>query len=313
MSPSRRLPLTPSEEYMNYLKNPDNTETEIRVYLNLDNLVDLREDASLFGLSPEKQMEQVKQDGFEGVQVTHHNELSFEKGLPWCGLNRINKPSDSEEVLRFHQNRGDACVTLHVGWGMESEKESLELCEAILNTSEKLDYPAFIETHRATITQDMWRTVELTKHFPELRFNGDFSHYYCGQEMVYGSISEKLDFLNPVFERVGFLHGRIAAPGYMQAVVDDATKRPRLSVGEVNYLEHFKEMWRRSISGFLKNAPKGSVLIFAPELLRAHYFYAKLSETSDGSLSEESDRYQQALLHKEIFQDCCREVMDRLK
>ena len=53
---------------------------------------------------------------------------------------------------------------------------------------------------------------ELTKRFPEIRFNADFSHYYCGQEMVYGDFEAKLDFMAPIFERVGFIHGRIAAP-----------------------------------------------------------------------------------------------------
>ena len=37
-----------------------------------------------------------------------------------------------------------------------------------------------IETHRATICQGMWRTVQFVKRFPELRFNGDFSHWYAG-------------------------------------------------------------------------------------------------------------------------------------
>ena len=51
---------------------------------------------------------------------------------------------------------------------MESDREVDNLVESILSASEKYKLPAFIETHRATITQDMWRTVELTKRFPEI-------------------------------------------------------------------------------------------------------------------------------------------------
>jgi hypothetical protein len=69
-----------------------------------------------------------------------------------------------------------------------------------------------VETHRATITQDSWRTVQITKGFPEVRFNRNFSHYYCGQELAYGDWSSKLAFMEPIFERVGFIHGRIACP-----------------------------------------------------------------------------------------------------
>lgn len=62
--------------------------------------------------------------------------------------------------------------------------EVAALVDAILAASSRHNLPIFLETHRATITQDIWRTVQITKRFPEVWFNGDFSHYHCGQEMV---------------------------------------------------------------------------------------------------------------------------------
>ncbi len=46
--------------------------------------------------------------------------------------------------------------------------------------------PAYIETHRATIAQDTyWRITQAIGRRLDVRFNGDFSHLYCGNEIIY--------------------------------------------------------------------------------------------------------------------------------
>jgi hypothetical protein len=291
-----------------YLNDGSDDPPKLRVYLNTDNLLDLSENSVWPGLEGDKALDRVRQDGFDGVQVGSFVELFNADILPFCGLNRINAPAEADAVFTLHTERGDSCISLHVGWGMESDAELDRLVESVLNASEKFRLPAFIETHRATITQDMWRTVELTKRFPEVRFNGDFSHWYCGQEMVYGDFEAKLDFLQPVFERVGFLHGRIASPGNMQVPVEGPAARPLHAVGEPDYLADFKRMWQRAMAGFRNNAPEGSVLVFAPELLSYRYYYARMVRTGEGRLHEETDRYAQALICKEIAECCFREA-----
>jgi hypothetical protein len=156
----------------------------------------------------------------------------------------------------------------------------------------------------------LWRTVQITKRFPEIRFNGDFSHYYCGQELVYGNWSSKLAFMEPIFQRIGFIHGRIASPGCMQVSIDtDLASRPRQAHGVVNYLDHFKELWTHAMVGFLRNANRGDVLIFAPELLSGTHYYARMFPDASGQLGEESDRYVQALLYKELARSCFAEAL----
>jgi hypothetical protein len=290
-----------------YINDQTNESPKLKVYLNLDNLLDLPKN-SIFEERKEKSLSQLlKEDGFDGAQVTDfytHDDIG-EFSLPRTGLDRINKPEESEEILKKHRELGDQGVTLHVGWGMESDHEMDLLVESILHAIQKYKFPAFIETHRATITQDMWRTVELTKRFPEVLFNGDFSHYYCGQEMVYGNIEEKWDFLQPIFDRVGHMHGRIASPGNIQAPIESTHGIPKMAaVGEVDYLSHFKEMWKRSMAGFKKNAGSGDVLIFCPELLRSGFYYARVFPDANGNLVEESDRYAEALMYVEIAREC---------
>jgi len=285
---------------------------KLRVHLNLDTLSGLRADSVWPGLTGAARDERLRADGFEGIQLT--TDEAYSGSLRYAGLDRINVPGDADLVLAKHAARGDACVTLHAGWGLEDDDEVFRLVEAILAASVKHNLPAFIETHRATITQDIWRTVQITKRFPEVRFNGDFSHYYCGQELVYGDWETKLDFLEPIFARVGFMHGRIASPGCIQVPIDaDLAARPRQAHGPVNYLAHFKELWTRAMLGFLKSARPGDVLIFAPELLFGEIYYARLFPDASGQLVEESDRYAQALLCKELARACFREAEQRFE
>lgn len=236
-----------------------------------------------------------REAGYAGIQGGDPA-LCAELGLGVTGGGRVNEVGEADRVAAEAKARGLSCVTLHVGWGMESQEEVYRLVDDILSASARHDLPLYIETHRATITQDMWRTVHLTEKFPEVRFNGDFSHWYTGLEMVYGGIENKWAFMQPVFERVRFVHGRIGSPGCMQVAVDDS--------GTLPYVAHFKEMWRRSFAGFLASAQPGDYICFVPELLGPEIYYARTFKNAAGEVVEESDRWQQALLYTRMARTC---------
>ena len=278
---------------------------KLRVYMNLDTLTDLRSGSCWPGYEGARRYERLLEDGFEGVQFTTDHSFAVDVTLPYCGLDRINSAAEAGSIVARHADRGDLCLTLHAGWGIEDDDEAGRIVDAILAAADKYRLPTFIETHRATITQDMWRTVQLANRFPDMRFNCDFSHYYCGQEMVYGDWEQKLDFLTPVFERVGFLHGRVASSGCMQVPVDpDLHERPAQAHGVADYLDHFRQLWTRAMAGFLSNAQSGDVLIFAPELLPGTYYYARKFPDGSGGLIEETDRYAQALVYRDLARAC---------
>lgn len=288
-----------------FLNDASHDPPKLRVYMNLDTLLDLRVDSLWTGTDSAHPCERLQEDGFEGVQLTTDGPVSASIIMPHCGLDRVNTPAEADAIAAKHADRGDLCITVHAGWGIESDAEAFRIVEAILAAADKNRLPIFIETHRATITQDMWRTVQLARRFPEIRFNGDFSHYYCGQEMVYGDWDQKLEFLEPLFTRIGFLHGRIASSGCMQVPIDaNLQARPAQAHGVANYLHHFRQLWTRAMAGFLSHAGPGDVLIFAPELLAGTYYYARKFPNSAGTLEEETDRYAQSLLYRDLAREC---------
>lgn len=257
------------------------------------------EDLPSFSAGPKgsdrEKHEAIAKAGFQGIQ-DGHPDLCKAFNLQLTAHARVNKVGDLDDLLPKWKAENYNCATIHLGWGMESDVEMDALVGYVLENSIRYNFPIYIETHRATITQDLFRTVELTKRFPEVRFNGDFSHWYTGQEMVYGGIEHKWDFMQPVFDRVSFMHGRIGNPGCIQV---DVTNNENLS-----YVQHFKHMWMRSFKGFLKSAQPGDYICFTVELLKADIFYARTVIAPDGNEQEEGDRWQQALLYKEIIQEC---------
>ena len=183
---------------------------------------------ALDGLGPfaDGPVNAIQRAGYNGIQfIDPVDRSALEQaraiGLGVCGSARVNQPDEADSIALAAADDGLECLTLHVGWGMESEGEGARLIESILEAGARQNIPLYVETHRATLFQDMYRAVQFTGQFPELRFNGDFSHWYTGQEMVYGGFEAKLAFIQPVIERVRFVHGRIGNPGSMQVDVGD--------------------------------------------------------------------------------------------
>lgn len=241
----------------------------------------------------------IKDAGYEGIQGGDAK-LAHDVGLLFAGGGRVNEPADAQRVASQAVDAGAVCATCHVGWGIEDDSTIDKLVGAILDAASKHDMPIYIETHRATITQDMQRTVSLVRRFPEVRFNGDFSHWYTGLEMPYGTMERKMEFAKPVFDRVRFMHGRIGSSGCMQVNIGDTLEQAR---GH-DFVQHFQLMWTAAMRGFKNDAGQGDYLIFAPELLDSRAYYARKFPTPQGELVEESDRWTQALLYVELAKQC---------
>jgi sugar phosphate isomerase/epimerase len=248
-------------------------------------------------------LQAVRDAGYDGIQCgqpldrARRNE-ALAMGLAVCGSGRVSTPDEAEPLAKEGREEGLECLTLHVGSGIESDDEAAALINAVLEASSKYSVPLYPETHRATIFQDPWRTMRLLAQFPDLEFNGDFSHWYTGTEMVYGGFENKLKFIRPILGRIAFMHGRIGSPGCMQVDIGDgcAEERP--------YVRHFRALWTQSFRGFLSRRSSADSFCFAPELLGPEIYYARVF---DGR--EESDRWQQSLVLVGIARECFDEAI----
>jgi sugar phosphate isomerase/epimerase len=269
--------------------------TRLRCYMNIQALEGLPQKAD-----PVRAARDAGYDGIQFIKPLNRDLVTQAQtlGLGICGSGRVNTPTDAEPLAKEARDSGLECITLHVGWGLENDDEAAALIEAVLEASVKCYIPLYPETHRATIFQDPWRTVQFLARYPTLEFNGDFSHWYTGTEMVYGGFEQKLEFIRPVLGRIGFLHGRIGNPCCMQVDIGDG------SANERPYVAHFRALWTESFLGFLRRRPPADAICFTPELLAPEIYYAR---TFAGR--EESDRWEQSRVLVQIARDCFEQAM----
>lgn len=161
---------------IDYLNDGGRDAPRLQIYLNMGTLADLPDWSSWpKGLEGVKVLERLREDGFAGVQDGDPR-LCREVGMGCAGSGRVDLPEDALSLAKRLQDAGHEAGTCHVGTGFEGDAEMDALVGAVAEASEATRFPLFIETHRATLTQDIWRTLQLVKRFPRIRFNGDFSH-----------------------------------------------------------------------------------------------------------------------------------------
>jgi sugar phosphate isomerase/epimerase len=234
--------------------------------------------------------------GYEGIQ-TLEPATARAAGLVPFGITRVIDDLDQlRAVTRHWRDQGCACTTVQLGTGLEQDDDLWRLAEGMLRIAEQERHPLHLETHRATMTQDIRRTVGLIERFPELTFNGDFAHWYIGHELPYGDIEAKLVAMRPVFERVRFLHLRVSSGAFGQLTASDPAEAQHLAI--------FRRMWTESIGGFLLTARSGDYLPALCELLPARTFYPRMIVGPDGTPREESDRWTEAAFLTEQARAC---------
>ena len=242
--------------------------------------------------------------GYEAIQ-TLWPERAHAAGVIPTGLARvIDNPETLADIAARDRDAGCDCTTVQLGDGLESDDGMNRLAEALLEASERQGHPLYLETHRATMTQDIRRTVDLVARFPELRFNGDFGHWYIGHELTYGDMDRKFAAMAPVFERTRFMHLRLSSNVHGQLTASD----PK----EAKHLAFHERMWTAAFEGFLSTAKPGDYFAAHTELLPARSFYPIMVAGPDGEPREESDRWTESAFLMETAKRCFAQASARL-
>ncbi len=235
--------------------------------------------------------------GYHGIQTSAANKKILEaRKLRFATSGRINTPAEADPHIKAAADSGADCTTLHVGWSMESDAQIDALLDAILNASAKHNLPAYIETHRATIAQDTWRITQFIGRRPDVRFNGDFSHLYCGNEIIYPTFDALRHHYEPILERVCFMHGRISNADSIQVDVGDGKSN--------QHAKNFQWLWERSMRHWLARAKPGDIFPFTPELGPPSFGYSITYLAPNGQLIEVSDRWEQSIVLKRLAEEC---------
>jgi hypothetical protein len=244
----------------------------------------------------EEALGQVVAAGFQGVQAEpERGREILDAGLRFAAGGRAQDIPGIDALVSRSADAGAHCLTMHLGWGDEDDDAADRLVIATLDAAQRHAIPVFIETHRATVVQDLWRTNRIIERNPQIRFNGDYSHYYVAHEVPYRGFASFRQQIKPVLERTAFFHGRVSNGQCIQVSIADPAQQP--------HLENFRVLWRAGMQHWRQHAGPGDVLPFVPELGPPSAGYAITLLDESGTRREIADRWRETLQLKAIAEE----------
>ena len=150
---------------IHYTNDGSDHAPALRCYLNLVTLDGLPSQSCGPRGDFDEQLTAIRAAGFEGVEFIEGGDAKrcHAHGLGMCRAIRVNQIDDADRLAAELVDLGHECGTVHVGWGMEDDAQAMRLLEAVLQESNRYDIPLFPEIHRATVFQDMDRTVQFVE------------------------------------------------------------------------------------------------------------------------------------------------------
>ncbi|MFC5449848.1 sugar phosphate isomerase/epimerase family protein [Paenibacillus aestuarii] len=180
-------------------------------------------------------------------------------------------------------------------------EQAVQLLAGMAEVSRSAGIPAYIETHRGTITQDLLRTIEYVHRLPGLELTIDFSHYVVAGEMRTVS-DEAEELLQALLPRTKSIHARVSNGEQVQIDVPMFESADEEGAADSEFehpmLKHFRRWWLRGMCNWRQVALDGEVLPFVCELGPPPYAIT-VGNLHDKQY-EVSDRWTQALLFAKI-------------
>jgi hypothetical protein len=173
-------------------------------------------------------------------------------------------------------------------------QQALPVLQGWQSLAREYGVPLLVETHRNTISNDLWLLRELLDLMPELPLLADLSHYVCGQEMNLPVTARNQELIERVLHNSQAFHGRVASSQQIQLEIGWACHQP--------WVEQFMSWWAWGFDDWLQRASPCDSLTFTCELGPAPYAICG----PDGQ--DRSDRWQDAQFMRQLIRDLWMQV-----
>jgi hypothetical protein len=141
--------------------------------------------------------------------------------------------------------------------------------------------PLLFETHRDSLLNDMYFTLQLMQLVPEMRLCADLSHVVVDREMRNPVSNRDQQYISSILARSDCFQGRVASREQVQVQINFPQHQ--------QWVEIFKDWWREGMQGWRQRNADDAELLFLCELGPPPY------AITDGEQRELSDRWDEAL------------------
>jgi hypothetical protein len=247
----------------------------------------------------------IREAGFDGVSAHFHTEADVEA---WVGeakdhgfvIEGAAFPRTIEELrpaLELAARHEIHHLTVQGDVRPYHAEEALPILEGWQRLGREHGVPVFIETHRNTISNDLWATRELLDRMPGLPLLADLSHYVCGQEIHVPVTERNATLMERILDSSHAFHGRVSSSEQIQIEIGFPHHQP--------WVDQFMAWWEHGFRSWLGRAEKHTdSLTFTCELGPPPYAITG----PDGR--DRSDRWQDAQRLRDMVRACWTRLND---
>lgn len=241
--------------------------------------------------SPEAMFEQIAAAGFDGVcldpavdEIESMRALAplFERHGLGCMVNAFPRTLDELTPLLRLAKELDAAVVNVIGQVMPLRvRDGMIVLRRWLEDADREGVPVLFETHRDSILNDLYYTVQLLERMPELRLAADLSHCVVDREMRLPPSEQDDFYIRRILEHADCIQGRVASREQVQVPIGFPQHQ--------GWVRQFREWWLQGMDTWRMSHGDEETLVFLCELGPPPY------AITDADQEELSDRWQEAL------------------
>jgi hypothetical protein len=241
--------------------------------------------------TPEEAFAMVADAGFDGMcldpttseiaENRAYQALFAEHGLG-CMINAFPHTADDLQPLLDFAVSMDACkVNVISGVMPLVPEDAVSTVRRWIEEAGERRMPLLFETHRDSLLNDLYFTLQLMDLVPEMRLCADLSHVVVDRELRAPVPRRDQEHVNAILERSDCFQGRVASREQVQVQLSF----PQHQV----WVEIFKGWWKAGMRSWRRRNDDDATLVFLCELGPPPY------AITDSRQQELSDRWKESL------------------
>lgn len=245
--------------------------------------------------TPEDNFRMVAETGYDGLCIDPSvaeipgslelKPLYEEFGLE-CMMNAFPYQVGDMQPLYDLANEMDATLVNIIGGVMPIRPEdALPVIHQWTAEAKSAGISMLFETHRDSLLNDLYYTLQIIDLVPEIRLCADLSHFVVDREMRDPISDTDKAYIDRILERSDCFQGRVANREQVQIQIGFPQHQA--------WVEIFREWWKQGMRSWRARSADDATLIFLCELGPPPY------AITDGDRRELSDRWEEALMIRE--------------
>jgi len=241
--------------------------------------------------TPEENFRMVADAGYDGLcidpsvaEIPGSLELKTlykEFGLD-CMMNAFPyQPADMQPLYTLASELDASLVNIIGGVMPIRPEDAVPVIHRWMDEAKKAGISMLFETHRDSLLNDLYYTLQVIDLLPEMRLCADLSHFVVDREMRDPVSETDQGYIDRILERSDCFQGRIANREQVQIQIGFPQHQ--------EWVEIFRQWWKQGIRAWRARNAKDATLIFLCELGPPPY------AITDASRHELSDRWEEAL------------------